>query len=143
MATVLDIEEDKRFKAEESLHHEQATNREDQELVAAIKQNPWVLETLRSAVHSRDGGAVDEFWRELVDSRAATAEFKEDGISPNELRDRVAVVDKLGVDQRAIVAVAHHESTRLVDPEIVDSGCVAYRPPTFFFKGRPFKLKDK
>jgi flagellar motor protein MotB len=112
MATVLGIEEDKRLKVEESLHHEQATNREDQELVAAIKRSPSVLETLRSAVHSGDGGAVDEFWRELVDSRAASAEFKKDGISPNELRDRVAAVDKLrdaGIDA---VAMLH-------DPEMI------------------------
>lgn len=113
MATVLSIEEDKRLKAEESLHHEQAMNREDQELVAAINQNPWVLGTLRSAVHSGDAGAVDEFWRELVDSRAATAEFKKDGISTNEIRDRVAVVDKLkgvGIDA---VAMLH-------DPEMIE-----------------------
>jgi outer membrane protein OmpA-like peptidoglycan-associated protein len=113
MATVLTIEEAKRVEVEESLHREQATNREDQELVAAIKRNPSVLGTLRSAVHSGDGGAVDEFWRELVDSRAATAEFKKDGISPNELRDRVAAVDKLkdvGID---VVGMFH-------DPELIE-----------------------
>jgi len=114
MATVLSIEEDKRLKAEESLHHEQATNREDKELVAAIKQNPWVLGTLRSAVHSGDGRAVDEFWRELVDNSAAITEFEKDGVSLSDLHDGVAVVNKLkeaGIDA---VAMVH-------DPEVVGS----------------------
>jgi outer membrane protein OmpA-like peptidoglycan-associated protein len=114
MATVLSIEEDKRVKAEESLHLEQATNREDQDLVAAIKRHLWVLGTLRSAVHSGDGGVVDEFWRELVDSRTAIIEFKKDGVSLSDLHEGVAVVNKLkeaGIDT---VAMLH-------DPEVVGS----------------------
>jgi outer membrane protein OmpA-like peptidoglycan-associated protein len=114
MATVLSLEESKRVDAEELLRVEQDTNRADQDLIAAIKQNPWVLATLRSAVHSGDGGAVDEFWRELVDGRTAIVEFEKDGVSLRELRDRVAVVDKLkgpGID---VVAALH-------DPDVVGS----------------------
>jgi hypothetical protein len=114
MATVLSIEEDKRVKAEETLHHEQATNRADQELVAAIKRNPSVLGRLRSAVHSGDGAAVDEFWRELVDNSTAITKFEKDGVFLNDLHDGVAVMNKLreaGIDA---VAMLH-------DPEVVGS----------------------
>jgi OmpA family len=60
-----------------------------------------VLGSLRSAVSSGDAGALDEFWRELVESSTVTAEFKKKGVSLTELRERVAAVDKLksvGID---------------------------------------------
>jgi hypothetical protein len=114
MATVLSLEESKRVEAEELLRVEQATNKADEDLVAAIKQNSWVLASLRSAIRSPNSGAIDEFWRELVDSSNTIAEFKKDGVSPQALHERVAAIDKLkglGVD---LIAALH-------DPEVVGS----------------------
>ncbi len=114
MATVLSVGEERRAEVEESLRVEQATNRSDQDLVAAIKRNPLILESLRSVIGSNDSSVVDEFWRELVDSRTALAEFKKEGHSLQELRDRVAVVDKLKGNGIDVVASLH-------DPDIVRS----------------------
>jgi outer membrane protein OmpA-like peptidoglycan-associated protein len=65
-------------------------------LVMAIKQNPELYERLRSEVVTSSGAkAVDEFWRELVESRNAMAELKKGGLSEKDIRDRLADVERL------------------------------------------------
>ena len=39
--------------------------------------------------------AVDEFWRELVESRNAMAEFKKGGLTEKDIRDQLTGVEQL------------------------------------------------
>jgi outer membrane protein OmpA-like peptidoglycan-associated protein len=122
MATVLSIEEERRAGVEETLRVEQATIRVDQDLVAAIKRNPLILESPRSTIDSNDGAKADEFWRELVDSRTTLAEFRKDAVSLQELRDRVAVVDKLKANGIDILSMLHDPNMIRSIRKVVGSG---------------------
>jgi flagellar motor protein MotB len=96
MATFLKREQTKREAAEQQVRVEQVNGMADRNLVMAIKQNPELYERLRSEVVTSSGvKAVDEFWRELVESRNAMAELKKGGLSEKNIRDRLTDMDRL------------------------------------------------
>jgi flagellar motor protein MotB len=96
MATFLKREQTKREAAEQQVRVEQVKGMADRNLVMAIKQNPELYERLRSEVVTSSGvKAVDEFWRELVESRNAMAELKKGGLSEKNIRDRLTDMDRL------------------------------------------------
>jgi flagellar motor protein MotB len=96
MATFLKREQAKREEAEEQVRVERVSSMADHNLVMAIRQNPELYERLGSeVVTSRGAKAVDEFWRELVESRNAMVEFKKGGLSEKDVRDRLAGVQLL------------------------------------------------
>jgi outer membrane protein OmpA-like peptidoglycan-associated protein len=90
MATFLKIEHTKRQEAENRLRQEQLAGGADRELVEAIKNDPRLSELLNGAMGANDKTKVDEFWRELVESRATVSAAKQAGLSTAELRERVA-----------------------------------------------------
>jgi flagellar motor protein MotB len=96
MATFLKREQTKREEAEQQVRIERVNGMADRNLVTAIRQNPELYERLRSeVVTSSSVKAVDEFWRELVESRSAMAEFKKSGLSEKDIRDRLADMERL------------------------------------------------
>ncbi len=96
MAAFLKREQTKREEAEQQIRIERVSSMADRNLVMAIKQNPELYERLRSeVVTSSNVKAVDEFWRELVESRNAMAEFKKGGLSERNIRDRLAEIELL------------------------------------------------
>ena len=96
MAAFLQREQAKRREAEEELRLEKVSSMADHNLVTAIKQNPELYERLGSeVVTSRGAKAVDEFWRELVESRNAMAELKKGGLTEKDIRDRLAETELL------------------------------------------------
>jgi flagellar motor protein MotB len=96
MATFLKREQTKREEAEQQVRVERVSSMAEHNLVMAIKQNPELYERLRSEVVTSSGTkAVDEFWRELVESRNAMAELKKGGLSEKDISDRLANVERL------------------------------------------------
>jgi flagellar motor protein MotB len=96
MAAFLKREQTKREEAEEQVRVERVSSMADHNLVMAIKQNPELYERLGSeVVTSRGAKAVDEFWRELVESRNAMADLKKGGLSEKDVRDRLAEMEQL------------------------------------------------
>lgn len=96
MAAFLTREQTKREEAEQQYRVERVSSMADRNLVTAIKQNPELYERLRSEVVTSSGvKAVDEFWRELVESRNAMAEFKKGGLTEKDIRDQLTGVEQL------------------------------------------------
>lgn len=96
MATFLNREQTKREEAEQQVRVERVSSMADRNLVMAIKQNPELYERLRSEVVTSSGvKAVDEFWRELVESRNAMADLKKGGLSEKNIRDQLADMERL------------------------------------------------
>ena len=96
MATFLKREQTKREEAEQQVRVERVSSMADRNLVTAIKQNPELYERLRSeVVTSSNVKAVDEFWRELVESRNAMADLKKGGLSEKNIRDQLADMELL------------------------------------------------
>ena len=96
MATFLKREQTKRQEAEQQVRVERVSSMAEHNMVMAIKQNPELYERLRSEVVTSSGAkAVDEFWRELVESRNAMAELKKGGLSEKDISDRLANVERL------------------------------------------------
>ena len=101
MATFLKSEQDKRVAAEQKLVQEQAQNESDRDVISALRENTAVAEKLQSLSGSSDPKVVDQYWRELVDSRTAMAELEKSGVSAKEIRDRIKDVATLranGID---------------------------------------------
>lgn len=96
MAAFLTREQTKREEAEQQYRVERVSSMADRNLVTAIKQNPELYERLRSEVVTSSGvKAVDEFWRELVESRNAMAEFKKGGLTEKDIRDQLTGMEQL------------------------------------------------
>jgi flagellar motor protein MotB len=90
-AAFLKKEQTRRQEAEELVRVERVDSMADHNIVMAIKRNPELYELLRSEVAgSRSSNAVDEYWRELVESRNAMAELKKSGLSEKDISDRLA-----------------------------------------------------
>src|SRR3984957_5875970 len=96
MAAFLKREQTGRQEAEQQLRVEQVSGMADHNIVAAIKQNPELYELLRSEAMTASGAkAVDQYWRELVESRNAMAELRKGGLSEKDIRDRLADAEQL------------------------------------------------
>jgi flagellar motor protein MotB len=96
MAAFLKREQAGRQEAEQQLRVERVSGMADHNIVTAIKQNPELYELLRSEVVTAGGAkAVDQYWRELVESRNAMAELKKGGLSEKDIRDRLADAGRL------------------------------------------------
>jgi flagellar motor protein MotB len=86
MAAFLKIEQTKRVEAEEQARTEQINSNADRDLVAALRQSPALYERLSS----RDSQTVDEFWRELVESRNTVSQLTKGGLSEKDIYERLA-----------------------------------------------------
>ncbi len=95
MAAFLKIEQSRRAEAEEQVRTEQANSQADRDLVATLRENPSLSERLRSAAGSSGAQAVDEFWRELVESRNTVSQLKKGGLSEKDIHERLADAELL------------------------------------------------
>jgi flagellar motor protein MotB len=95
MAAFLRIEHAKRQEAEDRLRQEKFASVADRQLIELIKRDNRLSELLKGDLSSSNSTAVDEFWRELVESRAIVAATKQAGLSTAEIRGRVADLKSL------------------------------------------------
>jgi flagellar motor protein MotB len=100
MATFLKREETRRIEAEQALKEERAQNEHTREIVASLSKSAAVAEKVQSLSGLSDPQAIDQYWRELVDSRSLVAEI-EKSLPAKELREGAANVAALranGID---------------------------------------------
>jgi predicted metalloprotease len=95
MASFLKTEQNKLADVKQQLEQQQAQNERDHDAVTAPHQNAALVEKLQNLSGSTDPKVIDQYWRELVDSRTAMAELDKNGVSIKELRDRIADIEKL------------------------------------------------
>ena len=89
MAAFLRVEHDKREQAEKELVEVRAERNAERDLVTDVKQSLEVLDRIRTTVGSRDPAAVDEYWRELVESHGMVARLASSGLPATQLTDRL------------------------------------------------------
>jgi outer membrane protein OmpA-like peptidoglycan-associated protein len=94
MAAFLKHEQDRLDSVQKELEQEEVQNKQSQALADALRQNPAVFEKLSNA-NGGDAGAIDQFWRDLVESKAAMAELKKEGTSLKELHEKAASMTTL------------------------------------------------
>lgn len=100
MATFLKREEARRVAAEEQLKEAQLQNERTHEIVDSLSKSAAVAERVESLSGLSDPQAIDQYWRELVDSRTVVREI-EKTLSIKELREGLANVAALranGID---------------------------------------------
>src|SRR5246127_3543292 len=101
MATFLKREETRRGAVEQQLQQQQLQNKRGREVVAALREEASLVEKLRSASGLSDPQAIDQYWRELVDSRTLVGEIEKSGLSLKELREGLSSAASLranGID---------------------------------------------
>jgi flagellar motor protein MotB len=101
LVSFLRREQTEREKLDHQLKTERLQNAQDRAFVASLEQNPKLMDRLRDLTNKGDSSAIDEFWRELVDSRAITAQLQKNGVKLKEIPDRVAAGSALrekGID---------------------------------------------
>jgi len=97
----LKLEQAKRAAAEQQLKQQKERNERDRAVVATLRQNTGLAERLQSLSGLSDPKAIDQYWRELVESRTIIAELESNGVSINELRERITDIATLranGID---------------------------------------------
>ncbi|TKT70870.1 hypothetical protein YH63_005275 [Afipia massiliensis] len=100
MATFLRREQGKLAAAEKRLEQQQAARERDSSSIAALKEEAALIEKLAASVGS-DPVKIDEYWRDLVESKAAMNQIIKEGTSLKELRDKAAnmtSLQKAGID---------------------------------------------
>ncbi len=131
-AAFLKKEQTRRQEAEEQARLERVDSMSDRNMVAAIRQIPELYERLHSEVSgSSSANAVDEFWRDLVESRNAMAELKKSGLSEKEISDRLAEQEQLhakGIN--ADKALRDADIVGAIEKIMPEAGLPATRPQT-------------
>src|ERR1700744_3326583 len=100
MATFLKRKESRRITAEQELKEERAQNEHIREVVNSLSKSAAVAEKVESLSGLNDPQAIDQYWRELVDSRSVVKEI-ERTLTVKELREGLANIAALranGVD---------------------------------------------
>jgi flagellar motor protein MotB len=100
MATFLKREETRRIAAEQELKEEKLQNERIRDVVSALSKSAAVAEKVESLSGLSDPQAIDQYWRELVDSRSVVKEI-EKNLTVNELREGLANIAALranGID---------------------------------------------
>ena len=100
MAAFLKREETRRIAAEQELKQEKAQNAEIREVVNSLSKSAAVAEKVERLSGLSDPQAIDQYWRELVDSRSVVKEI-EKTLTVKELRDGLSNISALranGID---------------------------------------------
>ena len=79
MATFLKREETRRIAAEQELKEEKLQNEQIREVVNSLSKSAAVAEKIEGLSGLSDPQAIDQYWRELVDSRRRRQGDREDG----------------------------------------------------------------
>src|SRR5580698_3750237 len=127
MATFLKREETRRIAAEQALQEQKVENDRTRVSVAELQKNAVLAEKLMNQSGLSDPKAIDQYWRELVDSRTAVADIEKSGVSIKEFRDGMATAATLrsaGIDvdtairNSQIVAAINRAMTKPGQPEV-------------------------
>ena len=113
MATFLKREETRRIAAEQQLEQQVAQNERTRDVVATLQKSADLAEKFQSLSGLSDPKAIDQYWRELVDSRTVVSEIEKSGVTVTQLREGIAN------------AAALHASGIDADKAIRDSDLVA------------------
>jgi flagellar motor protein MotB len=113
MATFLKREETRRIAAEQQLQQQILQNERNRDVVATLRKSADLAEKFQSLSGLSDPQAIDQYWRELVDSKTVVNEIEKSGVSVTELREGIAN------------AAALHSNGIDVDKAIRDSELVA------------------
>lgn len=100
MATFLKAGQTKLEETQQKLAEQRAVNERDAASIAALRQDAALVDRLSAAAGS-DPGAVDEYWRDLVESKTAMSQLAKEGTSLKELREKAAAMtalQKVGID---------------------------------------------
>jgi flagellar motor protein MotB len=90
MATFLKREETRRIAAEHELEQQVAQNEHTRDVVATLEKSAALAEKFESVSGLSDPQAIDQYWRELVDSRTVIGEIEKSGVSVTQLREGIA-----------------------------------------------------
>jgi flagellar motor protein MotB len=90
LVAYIKFEHEKLQKAQEDLRSVSDRADADRKILDQIKQNPLLREKLNQSNASGRSAAIDEFWRELVESNAVISDLKKEGLTIKEIRDRVS-----------------------------------------------------
>ena len=127
MATFLKREETRRIAAEQQLEQQVAQNERTRDVVATLQKSADLAEKFQSLSGLSDPQAIDQYWRELVDSRTVVSEIEKSGVSVGQLREGIANAAALrasGIDaDKAIrdsdlVAAIHRAMTKPGEPQV-------------------------
>ena len=127
MATFLKREESRRLVAEQELQQQRRQNERDRNALAELKPNAALGEKLQSLSGLSDPQAIDQYWRELVDSRTVINEVEKSGVSVQELREGIATIKALranGIDidkaihDSDVVGAINREMTKPGQPPV-------------------------
>jgi flagellar motor protein MotB len=90
MATFLKREETRRIAAEQQLEQQVAQNERTRDVVATLQKSADLAEKFQSLSGLSDPKAIDQYWRELVDSRTVVNEIEKSGVTVTQLREGIA-----------------------------------------------------
>src|ERR1700678_4374893 len=113
MATFLKREETRRIAAEQALEQQVQQNEHTRDVVATLQKSADLAEKFQSVSGLSDPKAIDQDWRELVDSRTVVSEIEKSGVTVGQLREGIGN------------AAALHASGIDADKDIRDSVVVA------------------
>jgi flagellar motor protein MotB len=113
MATFLKREETRRIAAEQQLQQQILQNERNRDVVTTLRKSADLAEKFQSLSGLSDPQAIDQYWRELVDSKTVVNEIEKAGVTVTELREGIAN------------AAALHSNGIDVDKAIRDSAFVA------------------
>jgi flagellar motor protein MotB len=126
MAAFLKREETRRVAAEQALEEEKAQNEQIRDLVNSLSKSAAVAEKVESLSGLSDPQAIDQYWRELVDSRSIVKEI-EKTLTLKELRDGLASIASLrannvdvdkAIHDAEIVGAINRAMTKPGDPPV-------------------------
>jgi len=106
MATFLKREETRRIAAEQELREEKAQNEQIRGVVNALSKSAAVAEKVESLSGLSDPQAIDQYWRELVDSRSVVKEI-EKSVTVKELRESLANIAALRANSIDVAKAVH------------------------------------
>jgi len=126
MAAFLKREETRRIAAEQELKEEKLQNEQIREVVNSLSKSAAVAEKIENLSGLSDPQAIDQYWRELVDSRSVVKEI-EKNVTVKELREGLANIaamraSKIDVDKAIrdaeIVGAINRAMTKPGDPPL-------------------------
>jgi flagellar motor protein MotB len=126
MAAFLKREETRRIAAEQELKEEKAQNEHVRNVVNSLSKSAAVAEKVERLSGLSDPQAIDQYWRELVDSRTVMREI-EKNLTMKELRDGLANIAALrannidvdkAIHDAEIVGAINRAMTKPGDPPV-------------------------
>jgi flagellar motor protein MotB len=126
MAAFLKREETRRIAAEQALEQQVQQNEHTRDVVATLQKSADLAEKFQSLSGLSDPKAIDQYWRELVDSRTVVSEIEKSGVTVTQLREGIANATALhasGIDvdkalrDSDLVAAIHRAMTKPGEPQ--------------------------